>query len=276
MCMKPANAQQKCTFWRSPELFNIDFASYTLSNHEYPRHFHDHFVIELVIEGIDRFYCSGNTYTAQKNQLALINPGEVHTGCTVSDIPLRYFSFYPDNKTLERVAEVMDISLPPDFNFHRALQEQSGLTEKFRQLFKAFECNCDPLHRQEIFLVCMHELLSKPEKCYTTYAKDYRVQQLIEYIRVHFRENISLRQMSEQVRLNPFHMVRLFKKITGLSPYDYLLITRTEYAKQLLRKGSKVQEAALDAGFYDASHFNRIFCRTSVTSPKSFRQAAVV
>jgi hypothetical protein len=51
--------------WRSEQLFNIDFASYTLSNHSFTRHFHDHYVIELVLSGADRFYCDGNTHTGQ-------------------------------------------------------------------------------------------------------------------------------------------------------------------------------------------------------------------
>ncbi len=76
--------------------------------------------------------------------------------------------------------------------------------------------------------------------------------------------------MAALVNLNPFHLTRLFKKTTGLTPYDHLLILRTEYARQLLGKGYKVQEAAREAGFYDSSHLNRSLRKIAGTSPKSF------
>jgi AraC-like DNA-binding protein len=105
------------------------------------------------------------------------------------------------------------------------------------------------------------------------YQKDLRVQLLIDFIRSHYKEDISLQQLADRVCLNPFHLVRLFKKSVGVSPYDYLLIVRAEHAKQLLRKGLKVQDAASESGFYDSSHFNRMFYKIAGTSPRSFRSS---
>jgi AraC-like DNA-binding protein len=100
--------------------------------------------------------------------------------------------------------------------------------------------------------------------------KDKRVSRLIDFLHAHFKKDLSLQQIAEEVRLNPFHVVRLFKKTVGISPYEYLLVIRTEYAKRLLRQGYKVHEAALEAGFYDTSHFNRLLRKFAGTSPKSF------
>jgi AraC-like DNA-binding protein len=265
----------KFSLWRSEQLFNIDFASYSLSHHHFSRHFHDHYVIELVVNGVDSFYCDGGNYTAENNQLVLINPGEVHTGNTVSDTQLQYYSLYPDKKALQQVAALLDISLPQDFSFQRSLLDQSLLTEKFRLLFNSFVLTQDSLQQQEIFFDCMYELL-QPSNCnnYQSipgHQKDLRIQLLIDFMRTHYEEDISLQQLAGLVRLNPFHLVRLFKKTVGISPYDYLLIIRAEHAKKLLRNGSKVQDAAIECGFYDSSHFNRMFYKIAGTSPKSFR-----
>lgn len=214
---------------------------------------------------------------AENNQLVLINPGEVHTGNTVSDTPLQYYSLYPGKNALEQVAALLGISLPGDFCFQRSLLDQSLLTQKFRLLFDSFASKQDTLRLQEIFFDCMYELLQPSH--YNSYRpisdhqKDGRMQLLIAFLRSHFKEDISLQQMAGLVRLNPFHLIRLFKKSIGLSPYDYLLIIRTEHAKQLLRNGYKVQDAAIECGFYDSSHFNRMFYRIAGTSPKSFRSS---
>jgi AraC-like DNA-binding protein len=264
------------TLWRNEHLFDIDFASYTLSHHSFARHFHDYYVIEWVIKGADRFFCNGNTYTAATDQLVLINPGEVHTGSTIADNELAYFSLYPDDHTLRLVAETLDIHLPSHFSFQHTLANNPSLKNKFNLLFDCLRHQYDQLQQEEIFFQCMHELLLQTstgdEKDILPGKKDVRIKILIDYIRTHFKKDISLTQMAEFVHLNPFHLTRLFKKSTGLSPYEYLLVIRTEYARQLLRKGFKVQDAATKAGFYDASHFNRLFCKTAGASPKFFRQ----
>jgi AraC-like DNA-binding protein len=272
-----ANPVNKFNFWRNSRLFNIDFAAYTLTHHHFARHFHDHYVIELVTNGIDSFYCGGKNYTAENNQLVLINPGEVHTGNTVSDIPLQYYSLCPDKKALQQVAASLNITLPEDFNFQHSLLDQSSLTEKLKLLFGSFTSEEGLLKQEEIFFDCMHELLqpadSNKEIPVQTYQKDKRIQLLIEFIRSHYKEEISLQQLADLVCLNPFYLVRLFKKSTGISPYEYLLIVRTEHAKRLLCNGSKVQDAAIETGFYDTSHFNRMFYKITGTSPKSFRSS---
>jgi AraC-like DNA-binding protein len=263
------------SLWRSEQLFNIDFASYSLSHHHFSRHFHDHYVIELVVNGVDSFYCDGKNYTAETNQLVLINPGEVHTGNTVSDIPLQYYSLYPDKKAIQRVAAALNISFNGDFCFPRSLVDQSLLAQKFRSFFLSLSPGSQLLGQQELFFDCMYELLhpvgSFQYQSMRADAKDVRVQLLIDFIRSNYKENISLTQLAELARLNPFHLVRLFKKNVGVSPYDYLLIVRAERAKQLLRQGCSVQEAARDSGFYDSSHFNRMFYKIAGTSPKAFR-----
>jgi AraC-like DNA-binding protein len=258
--------------WRTDHFFNIDFAFYSFTQHCFPRHFHDHFVIELVLKGADNFYCAGKNYTAYTNQLVLINPGEVHTGSTFAGAPLQYFSFYPDKKALNDVSDALDLPLPNDFNFRKCRQDSSGVTAKLQALYHSFISGSDTLLQEEIFFDCMHALLQCERKTPTKSNDngDPRINKLTDFIATHFRENISLQQMAGLVNLNPFHLVRLFKKNTGLSPYDYLLIFRTERAKQLLHKGHQVQEAARQSGFYDTSHLNRSLRRITATSPKSF------
>ena len=100
---------------------------------------------------------------------------------------------------------------------------------------------------------------------------DNRVGLLIEFINNNFKMHLSLQDFADLVHMNPFHLLRVFKKATGLSPYDYLINTRVEFAKTLLKKGSLVQDAAIDTGFYDTAHFCRLFKRTTGLSPKDYR-----
>ncbi len=228
-----------------------------------------------MVNGVDSFYCNGKNYTAEHDQLVLINPGEVHTGNTVSDTPLQYYSLYPGRQALEQIASSLNISLSNDLYFQRPVIDKSLLTEKFKKFFDSLNGANNLLQQQELLVDCMHELL-KPGNDHQQQhqlKKDNRVQLLIDFMNEHYKEDISLQQLAGKVSLNPFHLVRLFKRSVGVSPYDYLLIVKAERAKQMLRKGFKVQDAAVASGFYDASHFNRVFYKIAGISPKSFRSS---
>lgn len=64
---------------------------------------------------------------------------------------------------------------------------------------------------------------------------------------------VTLPQLSKQVGLSPFHLQRLFKRATGLSPREYQSARRMQRVKHGLRKGDDVTTALYDAGFGSSS-----------------------
>ncbi len=60
---------------------------------------------------------------------------------------------------------------------------------------------------------------------------------------------VTLAQLSKRVGLSPFHLQRLFKRTTGLSPREYQSARRMQHVKNGLRKGEDVTTALYDAGF---------------------------
>jgi hypothetical protein len=65
---------------------------------------------------------------------------------------------------------------------------------------------------------------------------------------------------------------RRFKRLHGLTPGQFRLLGQLQTAQELLRRGHSPLEAALAAGFYDQSHFTRLFKRLTGTSPGRYRQ----
>lgn len=64
---------------------------------------------------------------------------------------------------------------------------------------------------------------------------------------------VTLPQLSKQVGLSPFHLQRLFKRATGLSPREYQSARRIQHVKHGLRQGGDVTTALYDAGFGSSS-----------------------
>jgi AraC family transcriptional regulator of adaptative response/methylated-DNA-[protein]-cysteine methyltransferase len=60
---------------------------------------------------------------------------------------------------------------------------------------------------------------------------------------------MTLADLSKSVGVSPFHLQRLFKRATGLSPREYQSARRMQQVKHGLRKGDDVTTALYDAGF---------------------------
>ena len=86
-------------------------------------------------------------------------------------------------------------------------------------------------------------------------------------------EPVGLEHAARYAGLSPFHFLRLFSKVTGVTPHQYLVRTRLRRAARLLAEEDlTVTEVALDCGFADLSNFVRTFRRAAGVSPGKFRK----
>jgi AraC-like DNA-binding protein len=95
------------------------------------------------------------------------------------------------------------------------------------------------------------------------------------WIDAHAHQPVSLEGAARQANLSSFHFLRLFAKVLGVTPHQYLVRSRLRRAARLLVEDTRtVTEVAFDAGFADLSNFVRTFHRAAGVSPRRFRQAA--
>ena len=104
-----------------------------------------------------------------------------------------------------------------------------------------------------------------------------QLKQIVEYIHEHLGEELSLTDMAEQLSLSPFHFARLFKNSLGLSPHQYVLQNRIERAKQLITVSGKLSltEISVRVGFFDQTHFTKVFKRVVGITPNTFLKQTV-
>ena len=86
-------------------------------------------------------------------------------------------------------------------------------------------------------------------------------------------EPVGLEHAARYAGLSAFHFLRLFSKVTGVTPHQYLVRTRLRRAARLLsQEDLSITAVALDCGFADLSNFVRTFRRASGMSPGKFRK----
>ncbi len=87
--------------------------------------------------------------------------------------------------------------------------------------------------------------------------------------------DIELEDAARQAAVSPYHFLRLFATVLGVTPHQYLLRTRLRRAARHLAGDDKpVTEIAYDVGFNDLSNFVRSFHRAAGVSPLKFRQGS--
>lgn len=79
------------------------------------------------------------------------------------------------------------------------------------------------------------------------------VEQLRAYIDTHLDESLTLKKMGTAVGMSPFHLQRLFKSETGMTPREYVDASRLSALKQELRAGRQVTAALYEAGYSSSS-----------------------
>ena len=83
---------------------------------------------------------------------------------------------------------------------------------------------------------------------------------------------MTLAELSKRVGLSPFHLQRLFKRATGLSPREYQSARRMQHVKSGLRKGDDVTTALYDAGFGSPSRLYEKAAQQFGMTPGEYRR----
>ncbi|POP30543.1 AraC family transcriptional regulator [Lactonifactor longoviformis] len=94
-----------------------------------------------------------------------------------------------------------------------------------------------------------------------------------EYIEKHYKENLSLSELADHVNVSVYHLSHMFKEEVGISPIQYAIFCRMEYAKKQLRETScSVQKIAVELGYENPNYFNLLFKKTVGISPGTYRK----
>jgi AraC family transcriptional regulator len=100
------------------------------------------------------------------------------------------------------------------------------------------------------------------------------LERVLQYVEAHLNERISVQALADVAGLSTYHFARAFKQSKGLTPHDYLVQHRIEYAQKLLANSDvPLSEVALAAGFFDQSHFARRFREYVGVPPSRYRSS---
>lgn len=99
-----------------------------------------------------------------------------------------------------------------------------------------------------------------------------RITAAVRRIEAQTDEPVSLAERARDAAMSPYHFLRVFRQVVGMTPHQFILRTRLHRAAVRLRRtDDAISAIAYDAGFNDLSTFNRRFRRLMGANPSAYR-----
>jgi len=116
------------------------------------------------------------------------------------------------------------------------------------------------LKAQALLMLILHRLTEIVLYNVDSTPGDYRINKITRYITMHYPEKLTVKNLADQVHLDPDYFGHLFKRETGMVVHKYITQIRIQNAETMLQSGSyKIYEIANHCGFSDVYHFYKSF-----------------
>lgn len=145
----------------------------------------------------------------------------------------------------------------------QALRDDSGTAEEFQELaLRLAGAVCTALNDD-----------AAPAPRTPTARDERRVAAALRHIEARHGTRSSVDELAAAAAVSPFHFLRIFEQVVGVTPGQYMLRTRLRHAAMRLRRSDDaIAAVALDCGFADLSTFNRQFRRATGLTPGAYRK----
>lgn len=251
-----------------------------------PVHWHDEFEIIYTLKGQLHIYISGNEFTAQPEEIYLVNPRELHFMGT-SDLSVSYYTLlfpleFLSFQTMDDLETKFFRPLRNGQHFwQNQIKDQSLKKELGPILDKLIQINKEKTGNYHLMtkilllsflekLTAFHHPLSEASSS----KQSIMQKELLLYLQEHFMEKITLDQLALEFHLSSKYLSRYFKEHFHLTFSSYLQHLRLTHAQKLLENTElSITEIALQSGFPNVSYFIRSFKKAYGVSPLGYRKS---
>ncbi|MCY9515982.1 AraC family transcriptional regulator [Paenibacillus apiarius] len=264
----------------------IELFEWSPTEHIDPFHTHDHLEIGYCLSGTGTFYFGNKTYSVQQNDVFVVNNLEWHAASSHPDNPSNYLFIYFDAMIIEQVDP--ELLLPFVYWPKRFDNRVSGRLPVARQIGDLFQEMWDEYRNKErgyqgimhskILEICA--LLLRHYDSQTSLREGnqalmsyYRLKPVLDYMKEHFREPITLEGVASMLSLSPSRARHLFAEKLGGGFKQYLLQLRVNEAKRLLVSTEMpIIDIMHHCGFQSHAPFYRAFKLIVGMAPQQYRE----
>ena len=254
------------------EELQIEAVSFNGVHQQFAKHFHDYYVIGIMKKGNRKFICNSKNYNIQTNNIILINPNDYHECIDIGQNSLDYEAIHISKEIMTNLAN--EIFKSKDMViFNKNVISDDTLLKEIEILTNLVISNDKTLEKEELFYIVIKDLLENYAAFKTTDENIIlKTKEVCDYIENNYTDNITLDKLAKVGAISKYHLIRLFTKEKGITPYKYLELYRINQAKKQLQENNSILDISIQCGFSDQSHFTNLFKETIGITPKQYKK----
>lgn len=266
--------------------FPIELYHVTEHNPKYNMAHHWHSDIEIirVLKGTLCLSLNNYDYTLKVGDVVFVNSEVVH-GAIPNDCVYECIVFSPDGfaSKPEDWQGICDELMSHELYITEYFEAGTTVAKKAHELFDELCKSREEYSRLSCIgaLFCLFGEIVRSdalvkERSSTSggfYRNEHKLKKVLTFIRSNYDSPITLQDMAQICEMSPKYFCSYFKKITKMSPTEYLMFYRVERcARMLLKTDTPITEIAYSGGFSDLSYFIKVFKKQMGMSPGKFRK----
>lgn len=246
-------------------------------------HYHDFYEVFFFLNGQVEFRVEGRSYPMEAGDLLLISPQELHQAVIDPATSYERIVLWIDRNFLTGLStpetdlagcfggdSISRINLLRPAKLQRVAIGQ--LMSRLHRESLSRELGSDVL-AQSLMMQLMVELNRFAQQTVSTIHRledPDLVAQVLAYIGIHYRENITLESLANAFFVSKYHLSHEFSHRVGTSIYRYVIFRRLTLARELITDGAAPGDIFQTCGFGDYANFYRAFKTEYGISPREF------
>lgn len=248
-------------------------------------HLHNNFEIYLFLQGDANCFVEQSLYHMKKGTLLMFTNQEIHKTASLSTKPYDRVLIFFHPQIIEKFStehtNLLSCFIDRKKGHNNAillskkqLDIYIALASKLIDTTNSTEYGNDVLSITYLvqILIFLNKIYKQDEILLEQYPLLGKLNDVLGFIDEHLTEDLTLDRIASHFSMNKSYLGRLFKKETGSTIYNFILLKRISLAKQLLAKGRNVSEACSLSGFNDYSNFIRTFKQITGYSPTKYNK----
>ena len=269
-------SSMKATFVRSEVTAGpIDLLHIAELHERFAPHMHEAYAIGVFVSGSYRLRCAGVERVTRPGSVVALPPGVIHSGVPASEDGWTTRMFYPDEQLFREIVEVGSAEWTA--SFASCLIDDPALSQMMTTAHEILMAG-PSLAGEELMLDAFALLVRRygttsSRRTLSHTAMSVGINSVRDYIHDNVTTPIRLSTLASIAGVSPYHLIRVFGRAFGVSPYAYVKQLRVVHAQRMLREGLSATEVAFAVGFSDQSHLNRAFKAMMGVTPGAFARA---
>lgn len=240
------------------------------SSLSFRKHCHEEYSLGLVELGGTNFWYDNKSARLSSNDMVFLPPGFMHSCNPVDMNNWKFQMLFIDKEWLDYSLEGNGMDLGSAIL--RYSTDDPALSS-IGPMLKKLVSFASPLEKEELLLTIVHRIVRSGSslRYFTSEFQRAGVEGIQQYLLKFFNKKVSLADLEQASGLNRFAIIQSFKDVFKLPPHAYQTLLRVNYAKKELKQGRPLLEVGLEAGFYDQSHFTKVFKNYVGLTPSAYQ-----